>query len=301
MDEVSVFEAQRAYLRGLAYRMTGSLADAEDVVQEAYLRWNGADTDSIREPRAFLTTLVTRLCLDQRKSARVRRETYVGSWLPEPVIDTEALTADAMTELAQDVSMALMLALERLSPAERAAFLLHDVFGYQHIEIAEMLGKSAASCRKLAERARVHVQASRVRAQPTEEECSRVVVAFLKAVAGGDATLLGEVLVEDAVIYTDGGGRVPAATNPIHGRDKIIRFVLGVAAKAPPGRMSVRMAKLNGMPGFLLLLDGNLVQATAFELGSDGVTAIYNVRNPDKLAFLGRALGYPTPLSRASS
>lgn len=187
--------------------------------------------------------------------------------------------------------MALMLALERLSPAERAAFLLHDVFGYDHAEISEMLGKSAAACRKLAERARVHVQSSRVRTQPTEEECTRVVGAFLKAVAAGDATLLGELLVEDAVVYTDGGGRVPAATNPIHGRDRVIRFVLGVAAKPPPGRMSVRMAKLNGMPGCVLLLDGTLVQATAFELGSDGVTAIYSVRNPDKLAFLARALG----------
>ena len=298
MDEVSVFEAQRAYLRGLAYRMTGSLADAEDVVQEAYLRWNGADMDSIREPRAFLTTLVTRLCLDHRKSARVRRETYVGSWLPEPVIDTEELTADAMSELAQDVSMALMLALERLSPAERAAFLLHDVFGYDHPEVAEMLGKSAAACRKLAERARVHVQASRVRAQPTDEECTRVVVAFLKAVAAGDATLLGEVLVADAVVYTDGGGRVPAATKPVRGRDNVIRFVLGVNAKAPHGRMSVRMAKLNGMPGFLLFVDGNLVQATAFELGTDGVTAIYSVRNPDKLALLARALDGPDRVAR---
>ena len=290
MNEVSLFEAQRAYLRGLAYRMTGSLADAEDVVQEAYLRWNGADTDSVREPRAFLTTLVTRLCLDQRKSARVRRETYVGSWLPEPVIDTDQLTADAMTELAQDVSMALMLALERLSPAERAAFLLHDVFGYDHPEIAEMLGKSATACRKLAERARGHVQASRVRAQPSEEECTRVVVAFLKAVASGDATQLGEMLVEDAVIYTDGGGRVPAATNPIYGRDRIVRFMLGVTAKPVAGRRSVRMAKLNGMPGFLLFLDGNLVQATSFELGTEGVTVIYSVRNPDKLALLARAL-----------
>lgn len=291
MDEASVFEEQRAYLRGLAYRMTGSLADAEDVVQDAYLRWNGADADSIREPRAFLTTLVTRLCLDQRKSARVRRETYVGSWLPEPVIDTDQLTADAMTELAQDVSMALMLALERLSPAERAAFLLHDVFGYDHPEVAKMIGKSAAACRKLAERARVHVQASRVRTQPSEEECTRVVVAFLKAVASGDATELGEMLVEDAVIYTDGGGRVPAATNPIYGRDRIVRFMLGVTAKPVPGRRSVRMAKLNGMPGFLLFLDGTLVQATSFELSPQGVTVIYSVRNPDKLALLARALG----------
>ncbi|HEY6729381.1 MAG TPA: sigma-70 family RNA polymerase sigma factor [Polyangiaceae bacterium] len=290
MDEVSVFEQQRAYLRGLAYRMTGSLADAEDVVQEAYLRWNGTDTGSVREPRAFLATLVTRLCLDQLKSARARRETYVGPWLPEPVLDTQELTAEAMTELAQDVSVALMLALERLSPVERAAFLLHDVFGYDHPEIAEMLGKSAAACRKLAERARVHVRGSRTRTQPTEEQCSRVIDAFLHAVTRGDATVLGEVLVADAVFYSDGGGRVPAATNPIHGRDRIVRFVLGVAAKAPPGSTSVKLAKLNGMPGFLLFREGDLVQATAFELGTDGVTAIYSVRNPDKLKFLARAL-----------
>jgi len=290
MDEVSVFEQQRAYLRGLAYRMTGSLADAEDAVQEAYLRWKGVDTEAVREPRAFLATLVTRLCLDQLKSARVRRETYVGPWLPEPVLDTNELTADAMTELAEDVSVALMLALERLSPVERAAFLLHDVFGYDHSEIAEMIGKSAAACRKLAERARVHVRASRVRTQPSEEECSRVLDAFLQAVTHGDAKVLGEVLVADAVLYSDGGGRVPAATNPIRGRDRILRFVLGVAAKAPPGRLSVKLAKLNGMPGFLLFHEGQLVQATAFQLDTDGVTAIYSVRNPDKLGSLARAI-----------
>lgn len=291
MDEVSVFEQQRAYLRGLAYRMTGSLADAEDVVQEAYLRWNGADTGSVREPRAFLATLVTRLCLDQLKSARSRRETYVGPWLPEPVLDTQELTAEAMTELAEDVSVALMLALERLSPVERAAFLLHDVFGYDHPEIAQMLGKSAAACRKLAERARVHVRASRVRTQPTEEECSRVLDAFLLAVTRGDATVLGDVLVADAVLYSDGGGRVPAATNPIFGRDRILRFLLGVAAKAPRACTSMKLAKLNGMPGLLLFYEGKLVQATAFELSAGGVTAIYSVRNPDKLTFLARAIG----------
>ena len=154
-----------------------------------------------------------------------------------------------------------------------------------------MLGKSAAACRKLTERARVHVRASRVRTQPTEEECSRVLDAFLQAVTGGDATVLGEVLVQDAVFYSDGGGRVPAATNPIRGRDRILKFVLGVAAKAPPGRKSVKLAKLNGMPGFLLFHEGKLVQATAFELDTAGVTAIYSVRNPDKLAFLARAIG----------
>src|SRR5690606_15512716 len=157
---------------------------------------------SVREPRAFLATLVTRLCLDQLKSARARRETYVGPWLPEPVLDTQALAADAMTELAQDVSVALMLARERRAPVERAAFLLHDVFGYDHPEIAEMLGKSPAACRKLTERARVHVRASRIRMQPTEEECSRVIDAFLHAVTRGDATVLGEVLVADAVFYS---------------------------------------------------------------------------------------------------
>lgn len=289
MNVVSVFEQQRSYLRGLAYRMTGSLADAEDVVQEAYLRWNGADTASVREPRAFLATLVTRLCLDQLKSARARRETYVGPWLPEPVLDTQALAADAMTELAQDVSVALMLALERLSPVERAAFLLHDVFGYDHPEIAEMLGKSPAACRKLTERARVHVRASRIRMQPTEEECSRVIDAFLHAVTRGDATVLGEVLVADAVFYSDGGGRVPSAINPIRGRERVLRFILGVAAKAPRGT-SVRSAKLNGMPGLLLFHEGKLIQATAFELTDGGVTAIYSVRNPEKLALLARAI-----------
>jgi len=289
MDDVLVFERHRAYLRGLAYRMTGSLADAEDVVQEAYLRWQNADTSSVQEPRAFLATLVTRLCLDHLKSARVRRETYVGPWLPEPVLDVGDLTAEAVTELAQDLSVALLLALERLLPVERAAFLLHDVFDYDHPEIAEMLGKSPAACRKLAERARVHVRESRVRTQPSEEECSRVLQAFLTAVTRGDASALGEMLVADAVLYSDGGGRVTAALKPILGRDKIIRFLLGVAAKAPAG-ISVKIAKVNGMPGLLLLEAGNLIQTIAFEVQAHGVTAIYSVRNPDKLELSARSV-----------
>jgi len=288
VDEVVVFERHRAYLRGLAYRMTGSLADAEDVVQEAYLRWQNADTSSVNEPRAFLATLVTRLCLDHLKSARVRRETYVGPWLPEPVLEVGELTAEAVSELAQDLSVALMLALERLSPVERAAFLLHDVFDYDHPQVAEMLGKSPAACRKLAERARVHVRESRVRTQPSEAECSRVIEAFLVAVVRGDASALGEMLVADAVLYSDGGGRVTSALKPILGRDHIVRFILGVAAKTPFG-VTPKVAKVNGMPGLLLFQAGKLVQTIAFEVQAHGLTAIYSVRNPDKLELQAKA------------
>lgn len=277
------FERHRTYLRGLAYRMTGSLADAEDVVQEAYLRWRRTEAGEVRDARAFLATLVTRLCLDQLKSARARRESYVGPWLPEPVIDADAVTVEAATELAQDVSVALLLALERLSPLERAAFLLHDVFGYEHAELAEMLGKSAPACRKLCERARTHVRSTRVRQQPTDAECQRLVSAFQVAVASGSPDALGELLLEDAVLYADGGGRAKAALKPIIGRDKVTKFLLGVTRKVGAWRFGIEPARINGMPGLLLFEEGVLVQTVAFELHGNKVYRIYSVRNPDKL------------------
>lgn len=277
------FERHRTYLRGLAYRMTGSLADAEDAVQEAFLRWSRTETSEVRDPRAFLATLVTRLCLDQLKSARARRESYVGPWLPEPVLDSDAVAVEAATELAHDVSVALLLALQRLSPLERAAFLLHDVFGYEHAELAEMIGKSAAACRKLCERARHHVRETRVRRQPSDAECNRLVAAFQVAVASGKPEALGELLLEDAVLYADGGGRAKAALKPILGRDRVTKFLLGVAQKMQAWRFGIEPARVNGMPGLLLFEDGVLVQTVAFELDGDKVYRIYSVRNPDKL------------------
>src|SRR5215207_6692790 len=219
----------RGRLLGLAYRMLGSRSDAEDVVQDAYLRFAGAQ--DVRNAEAFLVTVVTRLCLDRLKSAKAQREVYVGPWLPEPVFDAEGLSADAATELADDLSFALLLALDRLSPLERAAFLLHDVFDTPFPEIAVMLNRTEAACRQLASRARRAVRHGRPVPAAVPENHAYLLQAFSEAVASGDVRQLAELLREDAVAITDGGGRKFAARNPIKGADKVARFFIGLAAK----------------------------------------------------------------------
>lgn len=217
---VESFEAHRSALTGLAYRMLGSRAEAEDVVQDAYLRWHTVDPATIEQPRRYLGTVVTRLCLDRMKSAKARHEIYVGQWLPEPVVD-EVFDPDTADDLAHDLSVALMLVLERLSPLERAAFLLHDVFGLDFAGVAAALGRGETACRQLAARARGHIEAGRPRFPASKEEGHRLAAAFREAAELGDAQALARLLAEDAVLYTDGGGKRAAAFNPIHGADKI--------------------------------------------------------------------------------
>lgn len=282
-----VFEAHRAHLMALAYRMTGSVADAEDIIQEAYLRWEGAERDSVRNPRAFLSKTVTRLCLDSLTSARSRRESYVGPWLPEPVLGEGAMAVDDATGLAQDISMALMMALERLSPAERAAFLLHDVFDSSYAEIAAALGRSKAACRQLVSRARGRVQAARPRYTPSTEEHTELVRAFGAAILSGDIGALQEVIADDAVLFPDGGGRVLSALRPIYGSERVARFFFGVLKKFPLGASAqVLEETINGALGFYIEEDGRPVQTISFEARDGRITSIYVVRNPDKLARL---------------
>ena len=225
IDPALSFEPHRRRLLGLAYRMLGSLAEAEDAVQDAYLRWHAVDRDQVTDPRAFLTTATTRICLDVLRSARARREEYVGPWLPEPVVDTKALAPDAQTELAEDLSIALLLALDRLSPLERAAFLLHDVFDCSFSEVARALDRSEAACRQLASRARTHVREAR----PRDESVARdraddattrheeLLLAFVDAARSGDLDALMSMLAKDARLVADGGGKVQAALNVIDG------------------------------------------------------------------------------------
>lgn len=281
------FEPHRRRLRGLAYRMLGSVADAEDIVQEAYLRWHATDRARVANAGAFLSKTVARLCLDTLKSARHRRETYVGPWLPEPVLD-EAGGADG-SDLADDLSVALLLALERLSPLERAAFLLHDVFDLDFAEVADTLGRNAAACRQLAARARRHVRSARPRFPVDREEEARLADAFMAAARGGDIAALGRLLAADAVAYTDGGGRKAAALNPIHGRDKLLRFYAGLARKTG-GLMPevVYRGRINGLAGFVTVETDGTLQTTALDIRDGAVAAIYVVRNPDKLAHLDR-------------
>jgi len=282
-DAVQSFETHRRALMGLAYRMLGSRAEAEDVVQDAYLRWHAADRDSVEAPRRYLGTVVTRLCLDRMKSAQARRGVYVGQWLPEPVVD-EPLDTDIAGDLAHDLSVALMLLLERLSPLERAAFLLHDVFGLNFAEVADALGRGEAACRQLAARGRAHIEAGRPRFTASREDGSRLAAAFRTAAETGDTQTLQRLLAEDAVLYTDGGGKRLAVLNPIYGADKILRFLAGIARKNPAlPAFQARAATINGLAGFVLREQDGSIETTAFEHRDGNIIAIYVTRNPDKL------------------
>ena len=292
-DPAATFEPHRRRLLGLAYRMLGSMAEAEDAVQEAYLRWHDTDRDIVKEPRAFLMTTTTRICLDVLKSARMKREEYVGPWLPEPITDTASLAPDAQTELAEDLSVALLLALDRLSPLERAAFLLHDVFDYSFSQVADALDRNEAACRQLASRARTRVKEARPRgltpprsATSIDPRHQQLLSAFIIASRSGDIEALTRLLASDARIVTDGGGKVPAALNVIEGADRVAAFVAGVVRKGFTDDMSIRFQVVNGLPGLLIVGPNGLVQTSAFEFDGDAVTAIYIVRNPDKLRHL---------------
>lgn len=276
------FEAQRPRLLRLAYRMLGTHAEAEDIVQEAWLRWHRSDRDRDRvaAPAAWLTRIVSRLCLDAMKSARFRRETYPGTWLPEPLIEPadEELRAD-------NITLTLMVALERLSPLERAAFLLHDVFNQPVDEVAATLQRSPAAIRQLAARARAHVRIDQPRYAIAREDSRAIVEAFFEACRLGDATALGSMLAEDVTLRSDGGGKVMAFPNAIHGMDRLVRLYLGLSRKLG-GRMEfLDHLVIDGLPGFLSRVDGHL-QTSALDISGGRITAIYITRNPEKLAGL---------------
>jgi RNA polymerase sigma-70 factor (ECF subfamily) len=283
------FEAERSRLTGLAYRMLGSRAEAEDVVQDAWLRWNRTDRGKIRSPGAWLTTTVTRLAIDRLRSVRARRETYVGPWLPEPLVEAQggalgqAPDPAAFGDGLGDISLALMLVLERLTPAERAAFLLHDVFDYDYDELADILERAEPACRKLVSRARAHVRAERPRFEAAPEARARLFGAFVEAVQAGELSGLVSLLAEDATLLADGGGKARAALNPILGADNVARFLLGTAEKFGQAR-TYRPVMVNGEPGIAGYTDGALEFVATIAGDGERITAIHLVVNPDKLA-----------------
>ena len=277
-DAAPDFGLLRPKLRRVAYRMLGSVADAEDVVHEAFIRWMKADRDEVREPEAFLRRTVTRLCLDQLKSARRQRETYVGPWLPEPVFEEER---------EEDVTLPLMLALERLSPLERAAFLLHDVFGLEFEEVAATIQRDVGACRQLATRARTHVREARPRFQVDQRRGLELAEAFFAASRSGDMKALGAMLAADVSVHADGGGKRPAAVKPIVGFDAVMKVHEYLATLFKKnGSKLVRAGFVNGLPGFITLEADGELQTTALEIEDGKVAAIYVVRNPDKLKHL---------------
>ena len=279
------FEQHRRFLTGLAYRMLGSLSDAQDIVQDAFLRWHGAEPTALASPRAWLGKIVTRLCLDMMKSARARRESYVGQWLPEPVIEPIDLPRAGSIDDRIDAPVALMLALERLSPLERAAFILHDIFEMEFDELADALDRTEAACRQLLVRARGHVGETRQRYAVDAEEANRLTTAFFQATSSGDASALRDLLADAARLHGDGGGKRPATLNIIYGADKISRFFAGVAQK--PGAQASTIwsgpLRINGLPGFVALDPFGTLQAIALEIEDGRIVAIYSMRNPDKL------------------
>jgi RNA polymerase sigma-70 factor, ECF subfamily len=277
-DAAASFDPLRPKLMRVAYRMLGSVADAEDMVQEAFIRWMGTDRGEVHEPEALLRRTVTRLCLDQLKSARRQRETYIGPWLPDPVLEEEA---------EEDVTLPLMLALERLSPLERAAFLLHDVFGLEFEEVAATIGRDAAACRQLATRARTHVREARPRFQVDKQHGLELAQAFFTASRNGDMKALGAMLAADVSIHSDGGGKRPAASRPLFGFDAVMKVHHSLAAHFQKHASKlVRAGFVNGLPGFITLEADGELQTTALEIEDGKIAAIYVVRNPDKLKHL---------------
>ena len=278
--DADVFEAQRPRLKRLAYRMLGSVAEAEDTVQDAWLRWTRAGED-VADPAAWLVRTTSRLCIDRLRAAKAQRDAYRGPWLPEPLI--EELTEDPV-ERAEDVSVAFLLALERLSPLERAVFLLHDVFDEDYAAVAETLGRTEPAVRQLATRARSHVRDARPRFSVSQEEAGRLAMAFMTAAAQGDYAALSQMLAKDAVLLSDGGGKRKAALRPIVGPEDIVRLLQGLAWRAGWAEgMQIRPVRINGYPG-VVAIQGEEPMTIAFQPGPDGkIAGVYLLRNPDKL------------------
>lgn len=278
------FSGIRPRLIRLAYRILGSVADAEDVVQDAYLRWLAADRDTVREPAALLHTIVTRLCLNELKSARRRRETYIGPWLPEPLVETDE------TDSVDGITLPLMMVLERLSPLERAAFLLHDVFGIGFDDVASTLDRDTTACRKLASRARAHIQAARPRFPVTKERGLEIAAAFFAASRHGDLDSLRSLLRADVTACTDGGGKVPASPCPLTGIAEVMARHARLAQEFTGSpSLLIRYAMIDGLAGFVTVEGGGIVQTTALQIEQGKIIAIYITRNPDKLQHLTNA------------
>ncbi len=276
-----VFDRHRKMLFSIAYRMLGSVADAEDVVQEAFVRWQGVSEDAVQSPKSYLSAVVTRLCIDQLRSARVRREEYVGTWLPEPLPTGAASDAAGEVLLDESLSMAFLVLLESLTPVERAVFLLREVFDYEYDEISRAVGKSEANCRQIARRARGFVASRRPRFDPSPERQERLVSRFVAACVDGDLPTLMEVLADDITVWADGGGKVPAARQPVHGAERVARFFLGLMSKAPPD-FEVRTARINGQPALVGYTEGRPFNVLAFDVSSGRIGAIRIVLNPEK-------------------
>jgi RNA polymerase sigma-70 factor (ECF subfamily) len=297
-SDAEVFEAHRDLMFAVAYRMLGAVADAEDAVQDAWLRWSAAPRPQVADPRAYLARIVVNTALNRLRSARARREAYIGPWLPEPVLTETRPDAAERAELAESVSVAMLVVLESLTPEERAVFVLREVFGFSHAEIGAALGRSDAAVRQLAHRAREHVQARRPRFDVDRNQQREVTRQFLAAAAGGDIEGLMAVLAPDVTLLTDGGGKARAALRPITGASKVARFTAAISTRPHMGMqipgMSLGAAEINGGPGMLVTAGGQAIAVLTLAIAEGRITAIQLLVNPDKLSAI--AAGRTLPL-----
>ena len=298
MSDEEIFEANRELLFAVAYRMLGTVADAEDAVQDAWLRWSAASRSDLTRPRAYLVRIITHVALNRLRAARARREAYIGPWLPEPLLTTTGPDTAERAELAESVSLAMLVVLESLTPDERAVFVLHEVFGFALTEIATAIGRTDTSVRQLMHRAREHVQARRPRFDVDAGQQREVTRRFLAAAAGGDIDELMLVLAPDVTLITDGGGKARAALRPITGAAKVARFLAAISARPYLGidvsDMTVDLAEINGSLGTLITAGGKPITAVTTVVAGGRITAIQLVANPDKLR--GITAGRTLPL-----
>ncbi len=300
---LATFDQHRSLLFSVAYRMLGTVADAEDMLQETFIRWQQADEEEIRSPRAFLITIISRLCINHLQSARVRREEYIGQWLPEPIVTDPAHDPLNIIRVDESLSMAFLILMERLTPVERAVFLLREVFEYEYAEIAAILGQSEVNCRQILRRSRQHVSAMRPRFKVSAQKKSELLERFLRATASGDVHQLIAVLADDAILHSDGGGKAVAVPNLIHGSDAVARAIVRSMSKLVPRNLVLRMAQINGNPGVITYLEGRPFSVFTIDGTAEQVRAVYVVTNPEKLSHLpplsgNRALSDPISIQR---
>jgi RNA polymerase sigma-70 factor, ECF subfamily len=291
---LATFDQYRSLLFSIAYRMLGSVADAEDMLQETFIRWQQAANNNIDSPRAFLVTIVSRLCINHLQSARVQREEYVGQWLPEPIVTDPGSDPLAIIKVDESLSMAFLVLLERLTPVERAVFLLREVFEYEYSEIAAVLGQSEVNCRQILRRARQHVSAMRPRFKVSSKKQNDLLQRFLEAMGTGDMKGLVALLSSDVVLHSDGGGKAIAVPNLIHGADNVARGILGGFRKLLPKTLVRRLARINGEPGVVSYLDGKPYSVFTLDAVDGRVRAIYILTNPEKLSHLAELPANPS-------
>lgn len=291
MDQsTEIFENYRPVLFRQAYGMLGRVAPAQDAVQETFIRWQKQDINQINSYRAYLSTIVNRLCLDELKSARNRRKQYIGPDLPEPILDEHTETPEEEIEMVESLSMALLVVLNQLSPVQRAVFILREIFDYDYDEIADVVQKTTLNCRKIAQRARDQIRKQEPRFEKNKDKQQKLIATFLDAVQGGDLSEIESMLAEEAILYSDGGGKVTAARKPVAGAAKIAKFLVGIQKQFPAAEWSIERKQVNGEPGMIIRREGELYNIWSFHIEESEIQSIYVVLNPDKLKHLKKQL-----------